>query len=163
MGLSFVDHERDLPNAIMNALSFADAAVVEARIDGPEVAVGMIGGVHDAYPLIEIVPKSRVSISRPVHPPAPPSTSPPRACPRRSAGGAAPRRPRPGRPSGSETWPADLMFDGEGLPWIVNVNVSPGMTDTSLLPMAAAAAGVAFDDLCERVLEIALGRAAPGT
>jgi D-alanine-D-alanine ligase len=41
----------------------------------------------------------------------------------------------------------------------VDVNVSPGMTDTSLLQMAAQAAGIGFEDLCERVLQLALARA----
>jgi D-alanine-D-alanine ligase len=53
----------------------------------------------------------------------------------------------------------DLMVDGEGRPWVVDVNTSPGMTDTSLLPMAAQAAGIGFDELCERLLDLALERA----
>jgi D-alanine-D-alanine ligase len=53
------------------------------------------------------------------------------------------------------------MVDTRGIPWIVDVNTSPGMTDTSLLPMAALSAGLAFPDLCERVVQLALSRAAP--
>ena len=56
---------------------------------------------------------------------------------------------------------ADLIVDADGRPWVLEVNVSPGMTDTSLLPMAAQAAGSGFDDLCQRVLELAVSRAAP--
>jgi D-alanine-D-alanine ligase len=48
--------------------------------------------------------------------------------------------------------------DREGRPFVVDVNISPGMTDTSLLPMAAGAAGVSFPDLCARILELALAR-----
>jgi D-alanine-D-alanine ligase len=53
----------------------------------------------------------------------------------------------------------DLMVDGQGRPWVVDVNASPGMTETSLLPMAAQAAGIGFDELCERILDLALERA----
>jgi D-alanine-D-alanine ligase len=53
---------------------------------------------------------------------------------------------------------ADVMIDGDGRPWVIDVNVSPGMTDTSLLPMAAQAAGIGFEELCDRVLRLALAR-----
>jgi D-alanine-D-alanine ligase len=49
-------------------------------------------------------------------------------------------------------------MDGDGRPWLLEVNVSPGMTDTSLLPMAAQAAGSSFEELCERVVALAVGR-----
>jgi D-alanine-D-alanine ligase len=49
----------------------------------------------------------------------------------------------------------DLMLDGAGHPHFLEVNTSPGMTDHSLVPMAARAAGLSFDDLCVRILELA--------
>jgi len=52
---------------------------------------------------------------------------------------------------------ADLIVDGEGSPWVLEVNASPGMTETSLLPMAAQAAGLSIGDLCDGVLQLALG------
>jgi len=55
---------------------------------------------------------------------------------------------------------ADLIVDADGRPWVLEVNVSPGMTETSLLPMAARAAGISLEDLCERVLELAGARTA---
>ena len=42
MGMSFVEREADLPHAVLNALSFSEAAIVERRIDGPEVAAGIV-------------------------------------------------------------------------------------------------------------------------
>jgi D-alanine-D-alanine ligase len=42
---------------------------------------------------------------------------------------------------------ADLMLDGEGRPWLLEMNTSPGMTDHSLVPMAAKAAGMSYDEL----------------
>ncbi len=49
----------------------------------------------------------------------------------------------------------DLMLDAAGRPWFIEVNTSPGMTDHSLVPMAARHAGLAFEDLVLRILELA--------
>ena len=49
----------------------------------------------------------------------------------------------------------DLMLDAAGKPWFIEVNTSPGMTDHSLVPMAARHAGLAFEDLVLRILELA--------
>jgi D-alanine-D-alanine ligase len=43
---------------------------------------------------------------------------------------------------------------------VLEANAIPGLTDTSLLPMAAEAAGISFERLCERILELALNRSA---
>ncbi|MEI9479186.1 MAG: hypothetical protein WCO26_21795, partial [Deltaproteobacteria bacterium] len=45
-----------------------------------------------------------------------------------------------------------LMTDEEGNPFVIDVNTMPGMTETSLLPQAAAFAGIAFEELVERIL-----------
>ena len=47
----------------------------------------------------------------------------------------------------------DLMLDRAGAPYLLEVNTSPGMTDHSLVPMAARAVGLSHEDLCVRVLE----------
>jgi D-alanine-D-alanine ligase len=47
----------------------------------------------------------------------------------------------------------DLMLDEMGSPWLIEINTVPGMTDHSLVPMAAAAAGISFEDLVLRILE----------
>ena len=160
MGLSFVDRETDLPHAVMSALSFAEAAIVEHRIDGTEVAASMLGSPDDVLPLVEVAPKSGVYDY----------------AARYTAGATgyfAPARVEPEVASLAQTVAtqtfhtlrqrdvsrADILIDREGSPWVVDVNVSPGMTDTSLLPMAAQAAGIGFADLCDRILRLALQRA----
>ena len=50
----------------------------------------------------------------------------------------------------------DIMLDGEGRPWLLENNTLPGMTDHSLVPMAAKAAGIEFDALVERILELSM-------
>jgi len=47
----------------------------------------------------------------------------------------------------------DLMLDADGKPWLLEVNTAPGMTDHSLVPMAARAAGMSYADLCMKILE----------
>jgi D-alanine-D-alanine ligase len=49
----------------------------------------------------------------------------------------------------------DLMLDAKKKPWLLEVNTSPGMTGHSLVPMAARAVGLAYEDLCLRILESA--------
>jgi D-alanine-D-alanine ligase len=49
----------------------------------------------------------------------------------------------------------DLMLDRSGKAYFLEVNTSPGMTDHSLVPMAARHAGMSFEDLCVRILELA--------
>jgi len=49
----------------------------------------------------------------------------------------------------------DLMLDKRGRPFLLEVNTSPGMTDHSLVPMAARAVGMSYEDLCVKVLELA--------
>lgn len=161
MGLSFVDREADLPHAVMSALSFSEAAIVERRIDGVEVAASMLGSPDDALPLVEVTPKSGVYDY----------------AARYTAGATeyhAPARLKPEIATRVQTVAAqtfralgqrdvsraDILVDHDGHPWVVDVNASPGMTDTSLLPMAAQAAGIGFADLCERVLQLALTRGA---
>lgn len=52
----------------------------------------------------------------------------------------------------------DFMLDAQGRPWILEVNTIPGFTETSLLPKAAKAVGISFEDLCDRILKMVLRR-----
>ena len=47
------------------------------------------------------------------------------------------------------------MLDRRGKPYLLEINTSPGMTDHSLVPMAARAVGLSYEDLCLRILELA--------
>jgi D-alanine-D-alanine ligase len=49
----------------------------------------------------------------------------------------------------------DLMLNRQGRPYLLEVNTSPGMTDHSLVPMAARAIGISYADLCLQILEAA--------
>ncbi len=61
--------------------------------------------------------------------------------------------------TGAEGWGrADFMVDHTGRPLLLEINTVPGMTDHSLVPMAARAAGIDFDELCWQVLETSFVR-----
>jgi D-alanine-D-alanine ligase len=65
--------------------------------------------------------------------------------------------------TGASGWGrVDLMRDGSGRNWLLEVNTTPGMTSHSLVPKAARAVGIAFDDLVWRILETSLARAPRG-
>jgi D-alanine-D-alanine ligase len=157
MGLTFVERESDLPSAVMNALSFSDAAIVERRVDGPEVAAGTLSA--EPLPLVEIVPKSGVfDYAARYTPGATEYYAPARLDPEVTAAAQAAAARAFEVLGVRDVGRADVMIDVDGVPWIVDVNVSPGMTDTSLLPMAAQAAGIGFEELCDRVLGLAVDR-----
>ncbi|HEU4355790.1 MAG TPA: D-alanine--D-alanine ligase [Actinomycetota bacterium] len=159
MGMSFVDREADLPHAVMNALSYSEAAIVERRVDGTEVAASMLGSPGDLLPLVEVTPRSGVydyaarytAGATEYHAPArldADLTSSVQAVAAQTFQALGQR----------DVSRADILIAADGSPWVIDVNVSPGMTDTSLLPMAAQAAGIAFADLCERILRLAVSR-----
>ncbi|HEV7679711.1 MAG TPA: D-alanine--D-alanine ligase [Candidatus Dormibacteraeota bacterium] len=52
----------------------------------------------------------------------------------------------------------DVIVDAGGAPWVIEVNAIPGLTELSLLPDAARAAGIGFDQLCQQLVEDALAR-----
>jgi D-alanine-D-alanine ligase len=52
----------------------------------------------------------------------------------------------------------DIIVDASGTPWVLEVNTVPGLTELSLLPDAARAAGISFDELCQRLVDHAVGR-----
>jgi D-alanine-D-alanine ligase len=52
----------------------------------------------------------------------------------------------------------DMIVDSHDLPWVLEVNTVPGLTELSLLPDAAKAAGITFDELCQRLVDHAVGR-----
>ena len=162
MGLRFVETEADFPAAVMGALSFSDAVIVERRVEGTEVAVGMLGRPAGALPLVEVVPKSGVydyaarytAGATEYHAPARLSADVAATCEREALRAFESLGLR-------DVARADVIVDANGTPWVLEVNVAPGMTETSLLPMAAQAAGMSIEELCERVLELAVSRDAP--
>jgi D-alanine-D-alanine ligase len=159
LGVGFVEREHDLPAAVMAALSFSDAAIVERRVEGVELALGMVGTALEPLPPVEIVPKGGVydyaarytAGATDYYAPARIGADVVERFSAEAARAARSLRLR-------DVTRVDAIVDAEGTPWILEVNVSPGMTETSLLPMAASAAGMSLAGLCDRVVEAALAR-----
>ena len=159
LGVATVEREADLSPAIMAALSFSGAAVIERRVEGTEVAVGLVGSDLEPLPAVEIVPKGGVydyaarytagatDYFAPARLPAEVATV-------LTAGARAAAEALRLR----DVTRVDAIVDADGEPWILEVNVSPGMTDTSLLPMAGGAAGLSLAELCDRIIQAAVAR-----
>jgi D-alanine-D-alanine ligase len=159
LGVSFVEREADLAAALMAALSFSGAAILEAKVEGSEVAVSVVGDPPEALPLVEIVPKGGVydyaarytAGATEYFSPARLGADVASACTIEALKVTEALRLR-------DVSRVDAIVDADGRPWILEVNVSPGMTETSLLPMAAQAAGQTLADVCDRIVRAAMSR-----
>ena len=159
MGVGFVERRADLPAAVMAALSFSDAAVVETKVEGTEVAIGLVGSPWEALPLVEIVPKGGVYDYAARYTAGATEYFAPARVDSQVAGACTQAAIRAAEALGlRDVTRVDAIVDAEGHPWVLEVNVAPGMTETSLLPMAAQAAGRSLADLCDGVLRSALAR-----
>ncbi len=157
VGLQFVDRVEQWPDAIRQSLAFDTRVLVEERIAGREVTVGILDG--RALPVVEVRPirggfdyhNKYTAGATEYLCPAPfdePTTA------RIQEAGVRAFEAVGGRDYGR----VDVMVRPDGSPVVLEVNTLPGMTETSLLPKAAAAAGIAFKDLCQRMVDMAAGR-----
>ena len=159
IGLSIVRSEADLLDAYATAAAH-DAVLCEKFVDGLEITVGVLGhNPPEALPTLEIVShrplydyaaKYTAGQSEHVIPARLPEEQ------RQAAQRAAERAH-----AALGCWSmsrVDLIVDGAGVPWVIEVNAIPGLTALSLLPDAARAAGIGFEDLCERLVGEALQR-----
>ncbi len=155
LGLSIVEDAARLPQAIIGALSYADIVLIERFVEGTEVAVAVLDG--DALPPVEIQPKEGAydfsarytAGATEFHAPARLEDEVRQAC----ADTAVAAYQAIGARHLSR---ADLIVDDTGIPWLLELDTCPGMTSTSLVPLAASAAGLDFPDLCERLVSLAL-------
>jgi D-alanine-D-alanine ligase len=154
LGLSVVEDPALLAQAILGAFSYAEAVLIERFVAGTEVAVTILDG--EPLPAVEIRPKEGAydfsarytAGATEFHAPARLDEAVARAC----ADAAVTAYSAIGARHISR---ADLIVDAEGRPWLLELDTCPGLTDTSLVPLAAQAAGLAFEDLCERLVTLA--------
>ena len=159
VGMSIVRSEKDLPGAIQKAFDYDTAVLVEAYIDGIEITGGVLGNSDpEALPLIEIIPdknheffdyeaKYTAGVTQEI-------------CPAR-IDAALTEKARTYAVMAHEVLGCrgysrtDLMLKGRDL-FVLETNTIPGMTATSLFPQAAAAAGLPFGQLLDRLIELSL-------
>ena len=143
-GVSIVDSAEELPRAMVNAYTYSDVALIEEKIVGTEIAVSIIdtGDGPVALPAIEIVPISGVYTFEAHYTAgetnfyAPARLSDEVAA--RAASVAIAAHEALGLRHISRV---DLIVDGAGTPWFLEASVLPGLTETSLFPLALDAAG----------------------
>ncbi len=161
LGASIVRKADELPSAMVGCFAYGDTALIERYIEGSEVAVSVVdlGEGPVALPPVEIVPDEGVydyaarytAGHTEFFAPARLRPEAARAC----AEMAVTAHTALGLRDISRT---DIIVDAGGDPHFLEVNVAPGMTETSLFPLAAEAAGQDLGELCGRLLESAVAR-----
>lgn len=156
IGMSRADNPAELAEAWHEASQFRCAVFAERWIVGQEYTAGVLDG--EALPLIRLeTPRAFYDFDAKYR-----SGSTRYHCPC----GLTPDQERrfqalaldACRCVGARGWArVDFIADTEGKPWLIEVNTVPGMTDHSLVPMAAKAAGLSFEDLVWRILETSMG------
>ncbi len=163
LGIKFARTSDELPGALVGAFSYDDKIVLERFVRGRDLAVSVLDGPGGPSPLpvVEAVPReedfydfqSRYEIGMTTF-----------VCPAELSEETTARA----QELALEVYRllgchgvarVDLLLDQQsGELWVLETNVVPGMTETSLLPQAADAAGIGFDELVARVLESAFTR-----
>lgn len=143
-GVTLVDDRADLPRAMVDAYTYCDVALIEQRIVGTEIAIGIIdsGDGPVALPAVEIQPLSGVySFEARYNAGETRFYTPARLSDDVSAR-ATETALQAHRALGLRHLSrVDIIVDAAGTPWFLEANVLPGLTETSLLPQALEAAG----------------------
>jgi len=159
LGVKFAASAVEVPQALVSAFSYDERVLLERFVEGRELAVSILG--DEALPIVEAIPaggdrydfEARYEIGRTEF-----------VCPAElgESESAAVTETALGayRALGCTGFArVDLILAADG-PQVLEANAIPGLTDTSLLPQAAEAAGMSFERLVERILDLALEPAA---
>jgi D-alanine-D-alanine ligase len=159
LGVKFARTAQDVPAALVAAFSYDSRVLLERHVAGRDIAVSVLDG--EALPAVEAVPReedfydfeARYEIGRTDF--VCPADLPPELTAR-----AQELALRTYELLGCRGFArVDLMVENDsGEALVLEVNAIPGLTETSLLPMAAEAAGISFDELITKILDLALAR-----
>jgi len=161
LGIKFARAAEDLPGALVAAFSYDGRVLLERHIAGRDLAVSVIDGPGgpQTLPVVEAVPReedfydfeARYEIGRT-------EFVCPAQLPTATTGRAQELALATYRLLGCSGFArVDLMLGADGELAVLEANAIPGLTETSLLPQAAEAAGVGFDELVGRILKLAAG------
>jgi len=167
VGVHIVNSRTELAAALADASKYSKDVLVEQFIVGRELTVGVVG--DDVYPVVEIKPRSGFYDMANKYPwMNPEATEEQQAamgsdyfCPADLPEDVAARilgeAKKAHQSVGAEVYSrVDVLLDADHEPWVLEVNTIPGMTSTSLLPKAAAAAGTDFSNLCLKIIKLSL-------
>jgi len=155
LGLTIVQDAANLPQAIVGAFSYSDQVLIERFVPGTEVALSLLGG--QPLPPVEIHPKEGVydfaarytAGATEFHAPARLDDEVTDRCREVALTAHAAIGAR-------HITRADMIVDDDGRPFLLELDTCPGLTDTSLFPLAARAAGIDFGEVCERIVQMAI-------
>jgi D-alanine-D-alanine ligase len=157
LGLRIAGSAAEVPGALVAAFSYSGKVLLERHVAGRDLAVSVLDGV--ALPVVEAVPEggvydfdARYEIGRSTF--VCPADLPDDVTARAQELAVAVHALLGCRDFSR----IDLLCDADGGLHVLEANVIPGLTETSLLPQAADAAGIAFDDLIARLVDRALAR-----
>ena len=155
VGLQFVDRVADWSDALREAFRYDSQLLAEEKILGRETTVGILADA--ALPVVEVRPKSGGYDYRNKYTAGNTDYFCPAdfdAATTRTIQDAALGAFR--AIGGRDYARVDVMVRASGEPIVLEVNTLPGMTETSLLPKAAAAAGMNYAELCQKMIDLAL-------
>ena len=161
VGLSVVKEASGLAAAIAEAFEFDDEVMLEKFVPGRELTVGILGG--EALPVGEIVPKHEIYDYECKYTPGMADERFPAALTSDETADvqdAARKAFRALKLGGCAR--IDFRLAPDGTCYCLEANTLPGMTQTSLVPQAAAAAGLSFPELCDRIVRLALAHRGGG-
>ncbi|MGQ9507796.1 MAG: D-alanine--D-alanine ligase [Thermodesulfobacteriota bacterium] len=151
IGVSIVRKAEEILPALKEAGKYDEEILIEAFVEGKEITVGILHEIP--LPIIEISPKRGFYDYYSKYTKGETEYIIPAPLSREKYLYAQEIGLKAFRALGcSDFARVDLMTDREGNPFVIDVNTMPGMTETSLLPKAAAYAGISFEDLVEKIL-----------
>ncbi len=160
VGVYIVRELRNCPPPWRRHAACRSELLVEQYIAGRELTVGVVGG--EALPVIEIRAKTDFYNFENKYPFLNPQAAgadhfcPAPLSPKRRASSRRPLVRAHGALDLQVYSRVDLLFSETGEPFVIEVNTIPGMTPSSLLPEAAAAAGLSYPELCARIIALSL-------
>lgn len=157
IGITIVHDPAEMPAAIETALGFDSDVLVEKFIQGTELTGAVLGNENpECLPLVEIVPDSGFYDYFSKYQAGATAEIVPARISEENTRKAQELSVRAHQALGCRGFSrSDLILADDGL-WVLEVNTIPGMTPTSLLPQAAQAAGIAFPQLLDRMIDLAL-------
>jgi D-alanine-D-alanine ligase len=162
LGLARVDDAEALPEALLTALSYGDAALIERWIEGTEIAVSVVDACAEGpvvLPPVEIVAKSGLFDFSAMYTRGETDYYVPARLAEETLEDASAKAREVHELLGCrDVSRVDMVVSADGIPHVLECNTSPGMTEVSLLPMAAEAAGMSFEDVVEKLVCSALER-----
>ena len=155
IGVTIVRESKGLDSAINLAFGYGDKIIIEQFIEGREITVGILG--DEPLPVIEIVSRTEFYDYRAKYEPGMSKHIVPAELPRKQYELAQSLALSAHRALGCRgATRVDMVMDKEDKIYLLEVNTIPGMTETSLLPEAAAVAGIDFKQLVVKILSYAL-------